>query len=283
MIVVSLSSIPPRFGGLPRFFQHLARQSLRPDLVELNLPERYRRFPGAVPTLPPLPDWVRVCRVDQDAGPATKILPTLARHAGYDRRLVYCDDDRVYDRDWLARLVAAHGTHPGHAICESGWIIADAVAPADPAIQLGKAAARGAKLLRLASFGLLQRHRRQFRRAGAVHIAEGFGGVLFRADWLDAAVRHPPAVAWPVDDIWLSGALARRGIAIRVSDGARRSNRLMRDNRSALSVAVIDGRARAAQDAACIAHLRETYGIWPIADAGLSDQAAKGALCRVEP
>ena len=263
MIVLSLSSIPPRFGGLPKFFAHLARQDLRPDLVELNLPDSYRRFPGPVPSLPGLPDWVRVCRGGADLGPATKILPTLARHRGADVRLVYCDDDRIYDRAWLARLVGAQHAHPECAICDSGWIIADAQPPADPALPLTKGQARRAKWLRAASLGLWQRHRLQFRRAGEVQIAEGFGGVLLRGAWLDDSARHLPDLAWPVDDIWLSGALARRGIAIRVSQGARRSNRLTRDDRAALSGAVIDGRGRDAQNAACIAYLRATYGIWP--------------------
>ena len=190
VIILSLSSIPPRFAGLPRFFAHLARQSLQPDVVELNLPATYRRFPGPVPTLPALPDWVRICFTSDDLGPATKILPTVARHATAQARLVYCDDDRIYDRNWLARLVASHKTHPKSAICESGWNISGAVPPPDPALPLTKTQSRSAKLCRATSFGLLQRHRRQFRRAGQVHIAEGFGGVLLRADWLDDPAFH---------------------------------------------------------------------------------------------
>ncbi|MFY8147512.1 MAG: hypothetical protein ACOVME_13030, partial [Rhodobacter sp.] len=47
-----------------------------------------RRFPGAVPSLPPLHEWVDVIHCDDDLGPATKVLPAAARWRGTETDLL---------------------------------------------------------------------------------------------------------------------------------------------------------------------------------------------------
>jgi hypothetical protein len=54
----------------------------------------------------------------EDFGPATKVLPMLKRYAESDTRIIYRDDDRAYDMNWVHNLVTASGRTPDRAICD---------------------------------------------------------------------------------------------------------------------------------------------------------------------
>ena len=73
--VITLSTIPPRFAGIGPALRSLVAQRSRPEAVELYIPRSYRRFPDWGGGLPEVPEGVRIVRVDEDLGPATKILP----------------------------------------------------------------------------------------------------------------------------------------------------------------------------------------------------------------
>ena len=124
-MILSFTSIPPRFKYLGRIVRQLEQQSIKPQAVELYLPKTYRRFPGERPSLPNLPDWIKIIDIEDDLGPATKILPALAAHKNQKADILYFDDDQNYDCEWLARFVAARQHRPQDAICESGLNIAD--------------------------------------------------------------------------------------------------------------------------------------------------------------
>lgn len=103
MLVISLTTIPPRFATLPRVLSALLDQGA--DRVMLWVPERYARFPGPV-ALPPLPEAVTVTRLAGDPGPAAKLLPAARALRGSGARIVCCDDDWIYGPGWLAALRA---------------------------------------------------------------------------------------------------------------------------------------------------------------------------------
>ena len=106
-MILSFTSIPPRFPFLGRVIQQLEKQTVRPDAVELYLPRTYRRFPGERPALPKLPDWVKIIDIETDLGPATKVLPALAAHRECKSDIMYFDDDQNFDPQWIARFSAA--------------------------------------------------------------------------------------------------------------------------------------------------------------------------------
>ena len=122
-IVVTLTATPPRFPNLARKFRAIEKQTRKPDHIELNIPVKYRRFPGEVPSLPALPDWVTIRRCTTDYGPATKVLPTAQHWRGQDVDLLLCDDDRLPDRLWIERLAKARQDRPNDIITERGWNI----------------------------------------------------------------------------------------------------------------------------------------------------------------
>jgi hypothetical protein len=144
-------------------------------------------------------------------GPATKLLPTLA--AEPNAALVVVDDDVVYPRDFLATLLAAHRRRHTAAL-----------------------AYRGVRLQRGTAFVDLEHcFATAIREATAVDVIFGTWGYLLPPGSLGAGAALPGDQAdlrW-VDDVWVSGHLARRGverlvvpataIPIETANAARRS------------------------------------------------------------
>ncbi len=230
MYAISLTSIPPRLDRLGPLLDALLAQRPAPARVLLTLPRRYARFPG--PVVPPaLPDAVEILWHDTDLGPATKALPAARALAGRVDRLIWCDDDWIAGPGWARALIEAAG--PDEAATGQGFSVA----------RLGRAG--GTRVL------------------GHVDIAQGFSGVLVRPEWLTGPEAEPPQAAWAVDDIWLSGILARRGIGLRDVPAARRALRPAFDDGHALQDAMIGGRDRHEANVACLDALHARFGIWP--------------------
>ena len=169
MLTISLTSIPPRFAGLGAVLVALLAQDAVSE-VRLTLPRSYPRFPGPF-ELPDLPEGVRLARVEQDLGPATKLLPALTQTQG---PVLICDDDWLYDPGWAAGFLAAARANPGAAIAASSF----------DAARIG---------------------------VGSGVIVQGFAGVLVTPAMVPDAIFDLPDRFRSVDDIWLSGMLAVAG------------------------------------------------------------------------
>jgi hypothetical protein len=261
MLVISLTTIPPRFQHLPRFFSTLQRQSKRPDRVELNLPRLYKRFPGEPLALPRLPEWVSICAVDIDLGPATKILPTVGRWIGKDVDIVYCDDDQLYGQHWLARFVETRRQRPNDAICEQGSHLAGRTAifrvpRAEPAGELRKTF--GYRLKRAASLGLARPAIRDFRGDGYVDVMSGFGGVCVRPGFFPPLAWQIPDLMWTEDDFWLSGMMEINDVGIWLNaKGSRPTSDRRASNKSPLA------EINRISNHRCLPYMQDTFGIWP--------------------
>ncbi len=105
MLILSLTSIPPRFAMLAPTLDSLLAQGI--GQVVLSLPRAYRRFAGAV-TAPPLPPGVTLHWTESDYGPATKLLGPAHFFKGRGARVLYCDDDVIYGAGWARTLLEAH-------------------------------------------------------------------------------------------------------------------------------------------------------------------------------
>lgn len=269
MLIVTFTSIPPRFPHLGGLFDALAAQLDRPDRVEMYLPPSYRRFPGDRPALPPLPDWVEVIEVEEDLGPATKVLPAIERWRGKDVDLLYCDDDRAYDTGWVARMRAARARLPGVAICEHGMNI-DAVGD----FTRKKAPQPRAERNRLTEKDELEswaspdhvpspEARQVFTREGHIDIMEGYRGVLVRPDTFHPDVFRRPDLIWTVDDIWLSGMATLQGTRIWATAPMLPPLVLGETDRiSPLFQHREQGMGRHTLNWIAVTWFRETYGIW---------------------
>jgi hypothetical protein len=276
--VITLSTIPPRFAGIGETLTSLVRQSSKPEAVELYIPTAYRRFPEWGGDLPPVPEGVRIIRVPQDFGPATKVLPAALAYRGQEVELLYADDDHFYAPGWAAGFLAARKAHPDAALCAAATTVArmgrdwQARTPLPRAVvaphYLDQIGFRLRQLVgkagrRRTDAAPLQPPFRKLDRSGFADIAEGYAGVALRPDFFDDLAFAIPPVAWAVDDVWLSGHLARRGIPIWADMGLNRVQSILPMSKTApLYGAVIDGANRPEANLACVDHMRMTYGIW---------------------
>lgn len=258
--IISLTSIPPRLARIGPTLESLLGQTARIDRVILWIPQTYRRPEFDSCTLPELPTGVEVRRCGFDYGPATKILPAAEAFRGHDVRILYCDDDRIYDAGWAARLLAASDAHPEACIAEVGEVVALTLKKAFKATP----AYRGLAIATLGFFSSL--YRRGMRalevEAGPVDICKGYGGVLVRPEFFSADAFDIPDLLWTVDDIWLSGQLALNRIPIRKVSATELSLKTDLADVDALVDYVYADHRREQANAACIRHFQERHGIW---------------------
>lgn len=274
MYIASLSTIPSRFDRIAPVLTHLLTQEVAPEAVRLYIPRRFRRFPDWDGVLPEVPRGVEICRPEEDLGPATKVVFAAQDCAGQDIGILYCDDDRLYLPDWSRRLLAAQAAHPGAVIAAVGHDLPvlglpmPADAPGPRVLLRGRNGDLGYRLRRIAQqlglggWGGVKPPRDRVRRSGYAHVAEGYGGVLIRSGWLGPEACDIPPVMWSVDDVWLSGHLARAGHPVWVEAGASRFLTTDLQYVDALLDATLDGSGRAEANRLCAEHFIDTYGIW---------------------
>ncbi|MBD0417554.1 hypothetical protein [Oryzicola mucosus] len=267
-MIITLSSIPSRFQFLPRFFNVLASQELKPEAVELYVARRYRRFPGEVPALPPLPDWVTVTWIDEDIGPASKVLPACRKWAGRDIDILYCDDDHAYDRMWAMRFQQQRDRMPDVALCEKPMRADDVGLERKQVSDFPRGYTYLTdktlyKFVKLATLGFVRLERKRIVE-GYADIMEGYAGCMVKPDWLADADFDIPDVFWTVDDIWLSGILAVKSIKIHTTKNPVITKEF-RDAHlfaSPLWKHIENGIGRHEANRRCAVYMSETHGIW---------------------
>lgn len=265
-LVLSLTAIPPRFPFLSQTLQSLLDQKADVAAVNLYLPRRYRRFEWDPSQLPSVPAGVNIRLVDEDLGPATKVLPAVREYHGQDVAILFGDDDKVYDRDWAQRFMNASRQHPGCCIVEEGGDVCDYSSHAFRGDRQPRSGRRPKDLVyrlkRLASLGLWKP--RKNVGSGYVDMLEGWGGVLVRPEFFTDAAFDIPDILWTVDDIWLSGQLALNNVPIwlNAEDARRTKGNSNEVKEASLRKLVHEGHGRTEANQACVDYFRNTYRIW---------------------
>lgn len=112
-LVVSLTTTPSRIAAIGAALRSVLAQTLRPARVHLYVPETCCRtreryvLPDWLTRLAAASDIFEITRVDEDVGPATKLLPSLSRYTRADTRLITVDDDVILEPHTFEELVAA--------------------------------------------------------------------------------------------------------------------------------------------------------------------------------
>ena len=197
-LIVSLSTLPDRIGGLQPTLESLLTQTRPPDEIVLAIPKlsvRQKRnymIPNYLATMP----RVRLLQTETDWGPATKFIPLIRDElkAGRpDTLIMVVDDDRVYPRDSVALYLHYGAQLPNAALCFRGGPIA----------RSGNR--RHCKII----FGI------DLRLPKRVAVMTGCGSYLIRPRFFDEALwdySTAPKGAFYMDDIWISGCLDRRDV-----------------------------------------------------------------------
>lgn len=277
MLIVCLSSIPSRFDKLVPTLECLLQQTAKIDRIILYIPESFRRFPDWDGTLPDVPEGVEIRRVPRDMGPATKILYAAKEFHGEEVDLLLCDDDRRYKPGWAQAFLDARVDHPDDCIAIAGFE-ADRYGQSQMLNRPMPRAKRSsrtwdlrfqAKMVWEFLFPPVTRKylreptRVTFKSSGYVDCFEGFGGALMRPHFFGDEAFDIPEVVWAVDDVWLSGCLARKCIKIWALADEHDTQHTPAGVYDALHEATIEGADRDKANSTCIEYFRKNYGVWP--------------------
>lgn len=251
--IFSLTTIPSRIAGLGPVIDRLHAQSLKPSEVVIYVPRSYRREEFRGTSLSGLPSNCRVVMVDEDLGPATKVLYALEDYP--DMPVIYCDDDRFYAPQLAEKLVAMEAQNPGACVAACALPIRHYL------MYYSFRKDWKYRMKRIASIGLYRP--RRIKRGTRLDIVSGFAGVLVRSGAFADGVHDIPDNFWLVDDIWLSGHLALAGTPV-LTPGNRlaRSEAHPGNEHDALNQYVYASQGRERLDRDCIAHFQREYGIW---------------------
>ncbi|MCY4209114.1 MAG: hypothetical protein OXD29_14365 [Roseovarius sp.] len=243
--------------------------------IRVNIPRNYRRFSELDFSMPELPDGARLVVVEEDLGPATKILPAIADLGGTSCKIIYCDDDRIVHRNFGQDLIDAAKNKPECIVANSGCDIEL------PGMKFEWHSAPNRVRRYNTHFDIPYRVRRLKQkingilgnydpakpkhswsiRNGYMDIMQGCGGVIIKADQLDREVFNIPTEVWTVDDIWLSGMAALKGTPIYSNNGYIPTE-ISGAADTALVNQSINGMNRLEANQNCIRYLQRKYGIW---------------------
>ena len=193
-VTVSLTTHGRRLEQVFYAIEAIGRGSVRPRRIVLWLDD------GSPEELPDslLRLQRRGLRVDraQNYGPHTKYYPYVISRAQHTTPLVTADDDILYERDWLARLVKAR----------SSAARSDRVTPAHRARRI---TFRGNSLAPYGSWDFLIG-----TEPSVLNFATGVGGVLYEPYLLDALREAGDGFRGRcdgADDVWLHAVALRNG------------------------------------------------------------------------
>jgi len=275
-VILSLSTIPPRFGMLGISLNSLINQKRKADEIHVYIPKTYKRFPEHNFCIPDVPEGVSVKIIDHDYGPATKALPCAKAYRGTNTRIIYGDDDRFADTSWLDNMLKCSDERPEDVIVSSGMTLQNYGLMLKnqnffPRAKRAKVKYDFEYLARrlvqkffetTSSKSRIKPARCNYSSSGYVDIALGVGGVSVRADFFDESFFEIPEILWPDDDIWLSGNYLRQGRGIWASNKIRFPVDSGASNTSGLAFSIINGKDRNKTALDGILYMQELYDIW---------------------
>lgn len=207
--VISMSVLPSRFEGLKPTLNSLTDQSVLPEKIIINLPRFFKRDQSNYE----IPDFVRhhplvqINWIDEDLGPATKLLPALNMYeAEPDKLIIVVDDDQIYSRQMIENYIHHAEQLPDAALTLSGWTVPESFNHANK-VQIYGAIVR------------VYRKDTSIKQPMRVDCLQGAASFAVRPKLFDDRVfnfENAPKEAFFVDDIWISGNLSRTGSAVYV-------------------------------------------------------------------
>lgn len=261
--------------------ESLLAQTVKAEQVVLYISKTYRRFPDWDGGLPDVPDGVEVRLVEEDFGPASKLLPAVRDFSGRDVEILFCDDDQIYRPHLAEHLLRERARRPNDVVCVSGMQTYPALEGNRQTLRLPRRrflwrttnprwqARRFWRRLnaRFGGVDYVQPPARITLRKGYGDGFEGYMGVMLDPAFVPPEALDIPDFAWSVDDVWLSGHVTRRGHGIWVTGGLfermvtpmRKPSHL---DETALNQNAVGGLERDAANLETVRYFQRTYGIW---------------------
>lgn len=141
LVVVSLTTIPPRSSQLDMIVKVLLQQTIIPDIILVNIPKVSRRFPKDKYDFSSIESYPEICLnwIDHDYGPSTKLIPAvewllmnlhgsekksswdpLLSKKGEKAFLITVDDDTIYHPHMVENMLYYARLQPDAVLCNIG-------------------------------------------------------------------------------------------------------------------------------------------------------------------
>ena len=201
-VVVTLTTLPGRIHQIRRVLESLLHQTLSADEIRVYTPThsaRERRAYATPPWLAAMAPRVRLVRIERDYGPATKVIPAVRDGLanGDDALLVVVDDDTLYPPRLLETFASWSRRFPDAAVSATGWPVT-----------------RSLRYPHWTENYLV--YGNELVAPHPVSVVRGNCGFAVKAKFFDerlwTEMARAPAGATVMDDVWISGHLARRRV-----------------------------------------------------------------------
>ncbi|MGL1887003.1 MAG: hypothetical protein OCD76_10860 [Reichenbachiella sp.] len=236
--VISLSILPTRFKGLTPTLNSLTDQTVLPKKIIFNLPKTFRRDKTeyTIPEFVKSHPLIEINWIEEDLGPATKLLPTLDLYEKEpDQLIIIVDDDQIYPKGMVENYLTNSKKLPDAAMTLSGWTVPESFDHGDKEQLYG---------------GIVRIYRKDnsVNEPVQVDCLQGAASFAVKPKLFDKGVSDfdtAPKEAFFVDDIWVSGNLSRcnspvfvvpapfrfgRFVSLRQAGGLGLSNTVNSDN-----------------------------------------------------
>jgi len=128
MIIITLTTIPPRIENLHFTINSLFFQTVLADLIIINIPLEYNNYPNdfIIPQeyLNNKKIFINRCK---DYGPATKLLgiseTEVYKNMKDDDIIIVVDDDRMYNNNMVKQFLTYRELYPDKVLTVAGWDI----------------------------------------------------------------------------------------------------------------------------------------------------------------
>ncbi|MEP1118431.1 hypothetical protein [Ekhidna sp.] len=218
--VVSMSVLPSRFKGILPTLNSLTDQSVLPEKIIINLPKRFKRDKSdyKIPEYVSVHPLVEINWIEEDLGPATKLLPTISYyHKELNRLIIVVDDDQIYPKQLVENYLEKEKDFPDAAMTLSGWRVPGTFNHSDKEQLYG---------------GIVRFYRsdNSVKRPTQVDCLQGAASFAVKPRFFNKNVfefDNAPNEAFYVDDIWLSGNLTLTNTPVYVVPGPFRFGRFV--------------------------------------------------------
>lgn len=199
-VIVSCTTTKNRLFLLYYMLKSIKKQTLKPDILYVNLSSKEDLIPAIhefVPDLLKL-DFVKI-NWTEDIGSYRKLLPIIDKIKDDENFVVTADDDILYGNNWLEKLVEMGKKYPKHIVCAR------------------------ARNMKKKLFGKWEKYSKweliEEARAGMNILPNGGAGAVYRKNLLDIEFLKDPAfrkIASTSDDLWFRMASLRKGTPVYV-------------------------------------------------------------------